>query len=229
MTHARTLMDDLLIAVSPDPDSRLPDPLRLPFGSGWCFAPPGTWPRTKARYCYPVSVGDWPTEPEIIELVPVRSCVRRGATIDLVLDRGPGEPLPAGVRHCPRPGRGVLAVAAHPQAGPAQRLHAHRSRRRHRAVGDRRGHLRAVLPPVRHPAGGHGQAPCGDYGITIVGSTATGAGSPSRGCSARYSVDLPILRWRAMAVTDSPRDCRARATASTSSSTLCAVAQLAAA
>ena len=81
-------MDDLLIAVSPDPDSRLPDPLRLPFGSGWCFAPPGTWPRTKARYCYPVSVGDWPTEPEIIERVPVRSCVRRGAAIDLVLDRG---------------------------------------------------------------------------------------------------------------------------------------------
>jgi hypothetical protein len=50
------------------------------------------------------------------------------------------------------------------------------------------------------------------------------ARSPSRGCSARYSVDRPIFRWWAMAVTDSPRDCRARATASTSSSTAAAPA-----
>ena len=29
-----------------------------------------------------------PEEPEIVERTPVRSCVRRGAAIDLVLDRG---------------------------------------------------------------------------------------------------------------------------------------------
>ena len=29
----------------------------------------------------------WPDEPQIVERVPVRSCVRRGASVDLVLDR----------------------------------------------------------------------------------------------------------------------------------------------
>ena len=50
-------------------------------------------------------------------------------------------------------------------------------------------------------------------------STGVRTGWRSCGCSARYSVDRAILRWRAMAVTDSPRDCRARATARTSSLT----------
>src|SRR5260370_749175 len=53
----------------------------------------------------------------------------------------------------------------------------------------------------------------------LAGSTAAGAGSLACGCSARYSVDRPIFMWRAMAVTDSPRDCRSRATAKTSSLT----------
>ena len=80
-------MDELLIAANPDPDSRLPYLLRLPLGGGLVFRTSGTWPRTKALYCYPVSVDDWPAEPEIIERVPVRSCARRGAAIDLILDR----------------------------------------------------------------------------------------------------------------------------------------------
>jgi ERCC4-type nuclease len=45
-----------------------------------------TWPRTSKVYCHPSE--DWPADPAIIERVPVRSCVRRGAAIDLVLDRG---------------------------------------------------------------------------------------------------------------------------------------------
>ena len=56
-------------------------------------------------------------------------------------------------------------------------------------------------------------------GLTRPTPTGVRTGLRSGGCSARYSVDRPILRWRAMAVTDSPRDCRARATASTSSLT----------
>ena len=52
-----------------------------------------------------------------------------------------------------------------------------------------------------------------------AGSTAAGARSLSGGCSARYSVERPILRCRAMAATDSPRARRAWATVSTSSST----------
>jgi len=77
----------LLIARNPDPDSRLPYLLRVPLGAGLVFRTAGTWPRTNALYCYPVSDSEWPAEPEIVEQVPVRSCVRRGAAIDLVLDR----------------------------------------------------------------------------------------------------------------------------------------------
>ena len=79
---------ELLIAVNPDPDSRLPYLMRLPLGDGMVFRTSGTWPRTKALYCYPASVEEWPADPEIVERVGLRSCVRRGAAIDLILDRG---------------------------------------------------------------------------------------------------------------------------------------------
>lgn len=79
---------ELLIAANPDPDSRLPYLLRLPLAGGLVFRTSGTWPRIKALYCYPVPVQEWPVEPEIVERVPLRSCTRRGAAIDLVLDRG---------------------------------------------------------------------------------------------------------------------------------------------
>lgn len=81
-------MSELLIARNPDPDSRLPFLLRLPLSDGLVFRTSGTWPRTKALYCYPVGVDEWPADPELVERVPVRSCVRRGGAIDLVLDRG---------------------------------------------------------------------------------------------------------------------------------------------
>jgi len=77
----------LLIARNPDPDSRLPYLLRIPLGDGMVFRTSGTWPRTNALYCHPVPTGEWPARPEIVEQVPVRSCARRGAAIDLVLDR----------------------------------------------------------------------------------------------------------------------------------------------
>ncbi len=79
---------ELLIAVNPDPDSKLPCLLRLPLAGGMVFRTSGTWPRVKALYCYPVSAGEWPGEAAIVERVALRSCVRRGAAIDLVLDRG---------------------------------------------------------------------------------------------------------------------------------------------
>lgn len=60
----------------------------VPLGGGLVFRTSGTWPRTKALYCYPVAAEEWPTTPDIVEQVAVRSCVRRGAVIDLVLDRG---------------------------------------------------------------------------------------------------------------------------------------------
>jgi hypothetical protein len=80
-------VDELLIAHNPDPDSTLPFLLRVPLGVGLVFRTSGTWPRTKALFCYPVHLREWPDKPEMVERVPVRSCVRRGAAIDLVLAR----------------------------------------------------------------------------------------------------------------------------------------------
>jgi hypothetical protein len=79
---------ELVIARNPDPDSRLRYLMKVPLGEGLLFRTSGTWPRTNALYCHPVDPGEWPEEPEVVERAPVRSCVRRGAAIDLVLDRG---------------------------------------------------------------------------------------------------------------------------------------------
>ena len=78
---------ELLIARNPDPESKLPYLLRLPLGGGLVFRTSGTWPRVKALYCHPVPLDEWPEDPDIVERVPLRSCVRRGGAIDLVLDR----------------------------------------------------------------------------------------------------------------------------------------------
>jgi hypothetical protein len=81
------VVDDFLIARNPDPGSTLPFLLRIPtVGSALVVRAKDTWPRTNKIYCHP---GDeWPDEPDLIESVGVRSCVRRGNAIDLVLNRG---------------------------------------------------------------------------------------------------------------------------------------------
>jgi hypothetical protein len=78
--------DDFVIARNPDGDSTLPYVVRIPLGDGILLKVRDTWPRTAKVYCH--RVDEWPGDEEIIERVPVRSCVRRGAAIDLVLDRG---------------------------------------------------------------------------------------------------------------------------------------------
>jgi hypothetical protein len=79
--------EDFVIARNPEEGTTLPYLLRLPVGpDGIVLKAKETWPRTGKVYCHR-AVG-WPLEPEIVERVPVRSCVRRGAAIDLVLDRG---------------------------------------------------------------------------------------------------------------------------------------------
>ncbi|MBS9532169.1 Lsr2 family protein [Mycobacterium sp. M1] len=78
---------ELLIAVNPNPESRLRYLLRLPLGGGQVFATSDVWPRTKALYCHPLPAGDWPADPELIETVELRSCTRRGAAIDVVAAR----------------------------------------------------------------------------------------------------------------------------------------------
>ncbi len=79
---------ELLVAANPDPDSRLSYLLWVPLGDGLVFRTAGTWPRTQALFCYPVPVEEWPAEAELVERVPLRSCRRRGAAIDVIADRG---------------------------------------------------------------------------------------------------------------------------------------------
>lgn len=76
-----------MIARNPDPASSLPYLVRLPLGDdGIALKTSDTWPRTAKVYCHRADA--WPTgDLEVVERVPVRSCVRRGAAIDLVLDR----------------------------------------------------------------------------------------------------------------------------------------------
>jgi hypothetical protein len=79
--------DDFLIAANPDPDSTLPYLVRLPLGpAGIVLKVRDTWPRTAKVYAHRAE--GWPSDATIVERVPVRSCTRRGAAIDLVLDRG---------------------------------------------------------------------------------------------------------------------------------------------
>jgi hypothetical protein len=73
------------IARNPDTDSTLPYLLWVPLGSTpLVLKAKETWPRTAKVYCHR---GAWPDGAEIVEETPVRSCVRRGLVIDLVLDR----------------------------------------------------------------------------------------------------------------------------------------------
>jgi hypothetical protein len=73
------------IARNPDPESTLPYVLSVPVGpTPLILKAKDTWPRTAKVYCHR---GEWPEDAEVVEEVPVRSCVRRGVAIDLVLDR----------------------------------------------------------------------------------------------------------------------------------------------
>ncbi len=78
--------DDFLIARNPEEGSSLPYLLRVPLGEGVVLKARDTWPRTQKIYCH--RAAGWPPDAEVVERVPVRRCERRGAAIDLVLDRG---------------------------------------------------------------------------------------------------------------------------------------------
>lgn len=81
------MVDDFVIARNPEPESQLPYLLRIPLAERAVIVKSReVWPRTAKVYCHRVE--EWPADPEIVERVPVRSCVQRGAAIDLVLDRG---------------------------------------------------------------------------------------------------------------------------------------------
>ncbi|MGD9701131.1 MAG: ERCC4 domain-containing protein [Acidimicrobiia bacterium] len=79
---------EFVIARNPDDASSLPFLVRLPMGSRpVVLKVKDTWPRTAKVFCH--AAAEWPDvdDLEIVERVPVVSCVRRGVAIDLVLDR----------------------------------------------------------------------------------------------------------------------------------------------
>lgn len=75
-----------VIAHNPQQDSKLPYLLRLPVDGGLVLKARDTWPRSARIYCHPFEE-DWPDGAEVLEQTRVASCRRRGAVIDLVLDR----------------------------------------------------------------------------------------------------------------------------------------------
>jgi len=80
-------VEDFVVARNPEEGSSLPFLVRLPLATGAVLLKAReTWPRTAKVYCHPAV--EWPAEPDIVERVAVQSCVRRGAAIDLVLERG---------------------------------------------------------------------------------------------------------------------------------------------
>lgn len=79
--------DDFLIARNPDVESTLPFLVRIPLGpNGIVVKAKDTWPRTSKVYCHRAE--GWPVDADVVERVPTRVCVSRGASIELVLDRG---------------------------------------------------------------------------------------------------------------------------------------------
>lgn len=86
MPSRQTTYDDFVVARNPEADSSLPYLLRIPYGErGILLKAREAWPRTSKVYCHRFE--EWPADVEVVERVGVRSCVRRGAAIDLVLDR----------------------------------------------------------------------------------------------------------------------------------------------
>jgi len=85
--YSRGVPEDFLVARNPEPGSSLPYLIRIPLGdNGIVLKAREMWPRASKVYCHRAEA--WPADAEIVERVPTRSCTRRGAAIDLVLDRG---------------------------------------------------------------------------------------------------------------------------------------------
>ena len=90
------MREDFVIARNTESGSTLPYLLRIPLGNGIILKAKDTWPRTGKVYCHRVE--EWPADAEIVERVPVRSCVqgrrdmslRSFATVGSRLTRGLG-------------------------------------------------------------------------------------------------------------------------------------------
>jgi hypothetical protein len=74
------------VARNPDVESRLPYLIWLPIEGGLVLKARETWPRASRVFCAQDATR-WDQAAELLEDVPVLLCRRRGAAIDLVLDR----------------------------------------------------------------------------------------------------------------------------------------------
>ncbi|HEX3688833.1 MAG TPA: ERCC4 domain-containing protein [Solirubrobacteraceae bacterium] len=78
---------EFVVARNPQADSKLPYLVRLPLDGGVVLKVRETWPSATRVYCHRFEE-PWPDDAEVIEREPVRLCQRRGAAVDLVLERG---------------------------------------------------------------------------------------------------------------------------------------------
>src|SRR3989441_94252 len=85
-TGGRDARPLFVVARNPQPDTKLPYLLRLPLEGGVMLKARDSWPRSSRIFCHRFEE-EWPERPEVVEAVPVTLCRRRGAAIDLVLDR----------------------------------------------------------------------------------------------------------------------------------------------
>ena len=77
---------EFVVARNPEEGSSLPYLVRLPLPDGAVVLKVrDVWPRTAKVYCHRAL--EWPADPDIVERVAVPDCRRRGAAVDLVLDR----------------------------------------------------------------------------------------------------------------------------------------------
>ena len=74
------------VARNPDPESRLPYLIRLPIEGGIVLKARETWPRVARVYCS-LEGTPWDEGAGLVDEAAVLVCHRRGAAIDLVLDR----------------------------------------------------------------------------------------------------------------------------------------------
>jgi hypothetical protein len=167
---------ELLIALNPVAESSLPYLLRVPLGEGLVLRTAGTWPRTKALYCYPVPPDQWPADPQIVERVPLVTCTRRGAAIDIVARRS-REKRSQLVFTTARGRQAVFwqSPRTRRQARPRVTLPTARAAgiAELEIVVDTREHYayRFAGKQVRTT---RGSLPCGDYGIVVEGRLVAG-------------------------------------------------------
>lgn len=77
---------EFVVARNPQADSKLPYLVRLPLDGGLVLKARETWPTSARVYCHRFE-DPWPADAEVLECEPVRLCQRRGAAVDLVLER----------------------------------------------------------------------------------------------------------------------------------------------